>query len=57
MQKQILMERFQATEYLNKEEKCKLAMSINTTEKVVDNWFSYMRRKEAARGMFSQSEY
>ena len=55
-QTQILMERFKAEAYPRKEEKCELAMSLNTTKKKIEIWFKYMRRKKVAEGMLNQSE-
>ena len=55
MQTQILMERFQVSAYPNKEEICQLAMLLNITIKIVENWFSFMRRNEAAKEMLNRS--
>ena len=53
MQTQTLMERFQVSAYPNKEEICQIAMLLNTTIKIVQNWFSFMRRNQAAKGMLN----
>ena len=56
-QKTTLMERFQANEYLTKEEKHELAMSLNITEGKIANWYTRRRRKNVAEGVLSQSEF
>ena len=55
-QKQIMMERFQANQYLTRREKRELAKSMNMEEKRIAIWYSNMRRKKAAVGMPSRSE-
>ena len=55
-QKQVLMERFKANEYLTKKERHELSMSLNTTEKRIIIWYRRMREKKAAEGIWSQRE-
>ena len=55
-QTRILMDKFQANAYLRKEEIHQLAMSLNTTRKRINNWFSHRRRK-VLNGLSSQSEW
>ena len=50
------MERFNANEYPTKEEKRELAMLMNTAEKSIARWYTYMRRKSVVGGKLSQSE-
>ena len=56
-QRQTLIERFKAKEYLTKEEKCQLAKSFDITINKVENWFNKMRCKKVPEGMLNQSEY
>ena len=53
-QDKILMGMFQANKFLTKEERCKLAMSFNTTEEKITNWYKYMRHKEGVKERLSQ---
>ena len=46
-QKQVLMERFKANEYLTRKERHELCMSLNTTEKRIIIWYRRMREKKA----------
>ena len=55
-QKQILLERFQANEYLTNTAKRELAMSLNLTEKQIAKWYyNERRRKAAAEGTSCQN--
>ena len=55
-QKQILMERFHANEYLTKGERRELAMLLNTKEKRIAIWYANMRKRKVAEAMLSQGE-
>ena len=48
------MEKFQANKFPTKGEKCKLAMSFNTTEGKISQWYKYMREKRRAKERMSQ---
>ena len=57
-QEQILMEMFQANEYLTKRKKHELAMLLNTEEERIAIWYAKMRLKNVnvPEGMLSHGE-
>ena len=55
-QTKILMERFQANQFLTIEEKRELALSFNVTKERITYWFKYMRRKRGAKKRLSQGQ-
>ena len=55
-EKQVLKEKFKTNEYLTKEERHQLSVSLNTTEKRIEGWFCRMRMKKAAEGTLSACE-
>ena len=53
---QKLMESFQASPFLEKAEKCKLAKSLNISAKKVEEWFKYRRKKMKEKELLLESE-
>ena len=50
------MDRFQDKDYLTKDEKHQLSMSLNTTAKRIAAWYYKMRAKNVAKGLPNQCE-
>ena len=57
IEKQILLKRLQANEYLSDKEKCQYAMLFNTSEKTVEYWFSQISQKKRTSRPMIQREY
>ena len=50
------MKGFHAKAYPEKEELCQLAKSLNTSQKVIENWFATMRVKNEAERISFKSK-
>ena len=55
-EQEILMKSFRANPYPTKEEKCQLAMSLNTSQKVIQIWFGNCRQREKNKREMKRSE-
>ena len=51
------MNSFNAKAYPEREELRQLAKSINSSQKAIENWFSYVRYKIAGKGVVFKSEW
>ena len=52
----ILMKSFKANPYPGKEEKFRLAKSLNTSQITIEKWFCWMRGKKSKEGFMEISE-
>ena len=52
-----LMKSFKANPYPGRKERHQLAKSLNTSQRAIEQWFTYMRRKKSKEGFLKTSEY
>ena len=50
------MRTFRSNPYPSKDEKIKLAMSLNISQEMISNWFGHRRRKNENKRVLSGSE-
>ena len=56
IQKEILMKSFRSNPHPSKEEQSQLAMSLNTSQKVIRNWFGNRRKRKENKKVPKGSE-